>query len=146
MFAFIAQGDMGHFYYGPGHPMKPHRIKLAHHLILSYGLYRKMEVYRPHRAVVAKFLFVYMHIYFKIVLSFFSFILIDIPVLRKKTHTHPTQSEEMARFHSPEYIDFLRRLTGGVDNAGIPSAIPRSIASQVNMFVGRLFTSTPCWK
>jgi hypothetical protein len=69
MFAFIAQGDMGHFYYGPGHPMKPHRIKLAHHLILSYGLYRKMEVYRPHRAVV-KFLFIYMNIYFKIVLSF----------------------------------------------------------------------------
>lgn len=25
--------------------MKPHRLKLAHHLILSYGLYRKMEVY-----------------------------------------------------------------------------------------------------
>ena len=43
---------MGHYYYGPGHPMKPHRLKLAHHLILTYGLYRKMEVYRPHRAEV----------------------------------------------------------------------------------------------
>ena len=30
--------------------MKPHRLKLAHHLILSYGLYRKMSVYRPHLA------------------------------------------------------------------------------------------------
>jgi len=30
-------GDMGHYYYGPGHPMKPHRLKLAHHLILTYG-------------------------------------------------------------------------------------------------------------
>jgi histone deacetylase 1/2 len=30
--------------------MKPHRLKLAHHLILSYGLYQKMEVYRPHLA------------------------------------------------------------------------------------------------
>jgi acetoin utilization deacetylase AcuC-like enzyme len=39
------------------------------------GLYRKMEVYRPHRA----------------------------------------DAEEMARFHSPEYVDFLRRLTGGHD-------------------------------
>ena len=51
-FRLFASGDMGHYYYGPGHPMKPHRLKLAHHLILTYGLYRKMEVYRPHRAEV----------------------------------------------------------------------------------------------
>jgi len=25
--------------------MKPHRIRMAHNLILNYGLYRKMEVY-----------------------------------------------------------------------------------------------------
>ena len=25
--------------------MKPHRLKLTHHLILTYGLYRKMECY-----------------------------------------------------------------------------------------------------
>jgi hypothetical protein len=50
--AYFYDGDMGHYYYGPGHPMKPHRLKLAHHLILTYGLYRKMEVYRPHRAEV----------------------------------------------------------------------------------------------
>ena len=30
--------------------MKPHRLKLAHHLILSYGLYKEMECYRPHPA------------------------------------------------------------------------------------------------
>ena len=38
------------FYYGPSHPMKPHRLKLAHHLILSYGLYKQMDCYRPHPA------------------------------------------------------------------------------------------------
>lgn len=27
--------------------MKPHRLRMTHQLILSYGLYRKMEVYRP---------------------------------------------------------------------------------------------------
>ncbi|CAM9609059.1 unnamed protein product, partial [Choristocarpus tenellus] len=48
--AYFYQGDIGHYYYGPGHPMKPHRLKLAHHLLLSYGLYRKMEIYRPHLA------------------------------------------------------------------------------------------------
>eukprot|EP00937_MAST-01D_sp_MAST-1D-sp2_P005807 g5807.t1 len=48
--AYFYQHDEGHFYYGPGHPMKPHRLKLAHHLLLTYGLYRKMDVYRPHRS------------------------------------------------------------------------------------------------
>lgn len=37
--------DEGHFYYGPGHPMKPHRLKLAHHLVVNYDLYRKMDVF-----------------------------------------------------------------------------------------------------
>eukprot|EP00635_Sarcinochrysidales_sp_CCMP3193_P007047 CAMPEP_0118898298 /NCGR_PEP_ID=MMETSP1166-20130328/5343_1 /TAXON_ID=1104430 /ORGANISM="Chrysoreinhardia sp, Strain CCMP3193" /LENGTH=702 /DNA_ID=CAMNT_0006837395 /DNA_START=24 /DNA_END=2132 /DNA_ORIENTATION=- len=48
--AYFYDGDMGHFYYGPGHPMKPHRLKLTHHLLTSYGLYRQMDVYRPHLA------------------------------------------------------------------------------------------------
>lgn len=30
--------------------MKPIRIKMAHQLIVNYGLYRKMEVYEPHWA------------------------------------------------------------------------------------------------
>ena len=38
-------GDIGNFYYGQGHPMKPHRVRMAHNLILNYGLYRKMEIY-----------------------------------------------------------------------------------------------------
>lgn len=38
-------GDVGNYYYGAGHPMKPVRMKLAHHLLLSYGLYRQLEVY-----------------------------------------------------------------------------------------------------
>jgi acetoin utilization deacetylase AcuC-like enzyme len=28
---------------------------------------------------------------------------------------HRADAEEMAKFHTPEYIDFLRRLTGGHD-------------------------------
>ncbi|CAF1250240.1 unnamed protein product [Rotaria sp. Silwood1] len=43
--------DVGNYYYGQGHPMKPHRIRMTHNLILNYGLYRKMEVYRPHKAI-----------------------------------------------------------------------------------------------
>jgi histone deacetylase 1/2 len=43
-------GDIGNYYYGQGHPMKPHRIRMTHNLLLNYGLYRKMQIYRPHKA------------------------------------------------------------------------------------------------
>jgi histone deacetylase 1/2 len=69
--AYYYKEDIGHHYYGSGHPMKPFRIKLAHHLILNYGLFRKMECYKQHAA----------------------------------------SAEEMASFHSDDYIDFLRRVT-----------------------------------
>lgn len=45
--AYFYQSDVGLYYYGPGHPMKPHRLRMAHQLILAYGLYRKMDVYKP---------------------------------------------------------------------------------------------------
>lgn len=48
--SYFYDQEVGHFYYGPGHPMKPHRLKLTHHLLLSTGLYRKLDVYRPHLA------------------------------------------------------------------------------------------------
>lgn len=48
--SYFYHPEVGHFYYGPSHPMKPHRLKLAHHLILSYGLYREMECFQPHPA------------------------------------------------------------------------------------------------
>ena len=43
--AAAAVGDIGNYYYGQGHPMKPHRIRMTHNLLLNYGLYRKMEIY-----------------------------------------------------------------------------------------------------
>lgn len=63
--------NIGNYYYGEGHPMKPHRIRMAHNLIMKYGMYNQMEIYRPHKA------------------------------------TH----EEMTKFHSDDYIKFLRNIT-----------------------------------
>ncbi|TKC42223.1 hypothetical protein EI555_013404, partial [Monodon monoceros] len=42
---YYYDGDVGNYYYGQGHPMKPHRIRMTHNLLLNYGLYRKMEIY-----------------------------------------------------------------------------------------------------
>nr|XP_034312098.1 probable histone deacetylase 1-B [Crassostrea gigas] len=67
---YYYDGDIGNYYYGQGHPMKPHRIRMTHNLILNYGLYRKMEIYRPHKAT----------------------------------------QEEMTKFHSDDYIKFLRSI------------------------------------
>jgi hypothetical protein len=50
--------------------MKPHRIRMTHNLLLNYGLYRKMEIYRPHKA----------------------------------------NAEEMTKYHSDDYIKFLRSI------------------------------------
>lgn len=44
----VFSGDIGNYYYGQGHPMKPHRIRMTHNLLLNYGLYRKMEIYVSH--------------------------------------------------------------------------------------------------
>jgi len=48
--AYFYDADVANFHYGAGHPMKPHRLALTHNLVLAYGLYRKMEIYRPYRA------------------------------------------------------------------------------------------------
>lgn len=37
--------EIDSFYYGTGHPMKPHRISLAQNLISSYHLYQKLIVH-----------------------------------------------------------------------------------------------------
>ncbi|KAJ4460666.1 putative Histone deacetylase 1 [Paratrimastix pyriformis] len=39
--------DFGNYSYGPGHSMKPHRVRMTHNLLLNYDLYKKMEIYRP---------------------------------------------------------------------------------------------------
>jgi len=44
--AYFYDSDVGNYAYVAGHPMKPHRIRMAHSLIMNYGLYSKMEIYR----------------------------------------------------------------------------------------------------
>lgn len=44
--AYFYDSDVGNYAYVSGHPMKPHRIRLAHALVMNYGLYKKMEIYR----------------------------------------------------------------------------------------------------
>lgn len=69
--AYFYDQEVGKFHYGPGHPMKPHRLAVINNLIYSYGLYKKMQIYRPYKA----------------------------------------NPQDMCRFHSEEYIEFLQHVT-----------------------------------
>ncbi|CAI0450860.1 unnamed protein product [Linum tenue] len=47
---YFYEPTIGNYYYGQGHPMKPHRIRMAHNLIVHYSLHRRMEINRPFAA------------------------------------------------------------------------------------------------
>ena len=41
--AYFYDPDVGNYVYYLGHPMKPHRIRMAHNLIVNYGLCDEMD-------------------------------------------------------------------------------------------------------
>lgn len=70
--SYFYDPEVGQFYYGQGHPMKPHRVRMAHSLVLHYGLHSKLDgYYTPARAT----------------------------------------AEDLAAFHSQDYVDFLKTIT-----------------------------------
>merc|ERR1739838_86359 len=52
--SYFYDPDVGSFYYGAGHPMKPQRMRMTHSLVMCYGLYKKLDVYKPHSALEAE--------------------------------------------------------------------------------------------
>ncbi|XP_072968762.1 histone deacetylase 6 [Typha angustifolia] len=51
--SYFYEPSIGDYYYGQGHPMKPHRIRMAHNLVVHYSLHRLMEISRPFPASAA---------------------------------------------------------------------------------------------
>uniref|UniRef100_A0A0E0E377 histone deacetylase n=1 Tax=Oryza meridionalis TaxID=40149 RepID=A0A0E0E377_9ORYZ len=47
---YFYDAEVGNYYYGQGHPMKPHRIRMTHALLAHYGLLDQMQVLKPHPA------------------------------------------------------------------------------------------------
>jgi histone deacetylase 1/2 len=52
--AYYYNQEIGNFYYGPIHPMKPHRVRITHELVKNYGMLEKMHAMLPehHQEVV----------------------------------------------------------------------------------------------
>jgi len=45
--SYFYNKDLGNFYYGPNHPMKPHRIRMTNELIANYNLLPLMNPINP---------------------------------------------------------------------------------------------------
>ena len=41
---YLFDPNIGKYYYGHRHPMKPHRLTLTNSLVINYGLHKKMKV------------------------------------------------------------------------------------------------------
>lgn len=50
--AYFMDPEIGNFYFGQNHPMKPYRLAITHNFVLNYGLDNYMQFYKPHRATV----------------------------------------------------------------------------------------------
>jgi len=72
--------------------MKPHRLKLAHHLVLSYGLYKDMDCYRPHPASLGELTQFHSE-------EYINFMAKITPDNLRQYHT------QMQRFNAGEYTD-----------------------------------------
>ncbi|KAK4783153.1 hypothetical protein SAY86_007527 [Trapa natans] len=44
---YFHNSEVGNCYYVQGHPMKPHRIRMAHTLLVHYGLLQHMQIIKP---------------------------------------------------------------------------------------------------
>ena len=86
--------------------MKPHRVRMTHNLVVNYGLYRKLQVFRPR---------------------------LVSPV-------------SMTRFHSDDYINFLRRIAPDNMQEHIPQLQRFNLGEDCPVFDGlfdycQLYTS-----
>ena len=59
----LSTDDVGDFFYGISHPMKPHRIRMTHDLLLNYGLYKKMQIYVQQKHTYTHTHFTHAHTY-----------------------------------------------------------------------------------
>ncbi|OAG31850.1 histone deacetylase 1/2 [Nematocida displodere] len=65
--SYFYDPNIGNYKYASGHPMKPHRIRMTHSLLVNYSVFKRMNTY--------------------------------VPI--------PASFEDLTRFHSNDYIEFL---------------------------------------
>jgi histone deacetylase 1/2 len=108
--AYFYDSDVGNYAYVAGHPMKPHRIRLAHSLIMNYGVYQKMEIYVSYRLwkTFSHRNYVYRVVLYHATLRLFLALQLLTSLFQR---AKPATRHEMTQFHTDEYIDFLQKVT-----------------------------------
>ena len=122
--------EIGNFYYGSGHPMKvcrfarfahkspahptlawccclqPHRIRMAHNLILNYGLYKRMEIF-----VRARLSSLLSHALLFLLRSQFIWTTRNRAKMRPQQRPQQLSESEMTKFHADDYVHFLQHVS-----------------------------------
>ncbi|OQR83687.1 histone deacetylase, partial [Thraustotheca clavata] len=94
--SYYYDSEIGNYNYGPGHCMKPHRVRITHNLVVNYGLTKHMQVFRPR--------------------------LIGW--------------EDMTRFHSDDYVHFLRSVTPDIVQKNLQQAQRFNVGEDCPVFDG----------
>ncbi|KAJ1378203.1 Ureohydrolase domain superfamily, partial [Sesbania bispinosa] len=114
---YFYEPTIGDYYYGQGHPMKPHRIRMAHSLIIHYSLYRRMQISRPFPAAPDDIRRFHSDDYVDFLSS------VSPQILSENTHSHYRQ---LKRFNVGEdcpvfdgLFDFCQASAGGSIGAAV---------------------------
>ena len=96
--------------------MKPHRTRMAHNLLLNYGLHKKLEVRRAcGRAAGTCSIPTLICVARGVPRSRASILLASFLFLRASPEqiVRPTMcnDDEMTKFHSDDYVEFLKTIT-----------------------------------
>lgn len=102
--SYFYDSSLGNYHYGFGHPMKPHRVRMTHDLIVTYGLYKYCDVFRPE-------------------------------LLNK---------EDLIKFHTPDYIDFLAKVSPHNLREYLPELKQYSVGQDCPIFSGLYDFSRLC--
>ncbi|WVW81438.1 hypothetical protein I302_103432 [Kwoniella bestiolae CBS 10118] len=110
--AYYYDQDVGNYTYYLGHPMKPHRIRMAHNLIVNYGLTDEVEEDAPDLEGEGKR---EMNDDLPGLAPEHKFVKNSLTGSRSKHmqvfRPHRATKAQMTRFHTDEYIEFLENVT-----------------------------------
>ncbi|KAL8141985.1 hypothetical protein V2J09_015017 [Rumex salicifolius] len=120
---YFYEPSIGDYYYGQGHPMKPHRIRMAHNLIVHYFLHRRLEINRPFPAAATDIRRFHSEDYVDFLSSVSPEILASSNSLSVSDHTH---SRYLKRFNVgddcpvfPGLFPFCQASAGGSIGAAV---------------------------
>ncbi len=125
-----ASEDIGNFYYGQAHPMKPHRIRMTHDLVVNYNLYKRMEIFVRVEMLLLRLCShcpshgfhdepQLTHILFsssngmqmEFVVCMRTVVCVCVLCFGCGQRPPPTSDEEMTQFHADDYVHFLQHVT-----------------------------------